>query len=204
MHTHQSLFRDGRNAFFNQDKPYSLSDDARKYIAGLLKHAPEFTIVTNQWVNSYKRLVPGYEAPVYLSWGNKNRSDLIRVPGYKPGKEVATRIELRSPDPACNPYLAFAVMLSAGLEGIEKNYEQVEPIERNVYEMTEQERKDLGIGSLPKDLYEAIQIAKQSDFLKKALGERLFEKFIANKEIEWENYRAQVTSYELERYMPIL
>ncbi len=204
MHTHQSLFRDGRNAFFNQNKPYSLSDDARKYIAGLLKHAPEFTIVTNQWVNSYKRLVPGYEAPVYLSWGNKNRSDLIRVPGYKPGKEVATRIELRSPDPACNPYLAFAVMLSAGLEGIEKNYEQVEPIERNVYEMTEQERKDLGIGSLPKDLYEAIQIAKQSDFLKKALGERLFEKFIANKEIEWENYRAQVTSYELERYMPIL
>ncbi len=204
MHTHQSLFKNGKNAFFDANKPYYLSDVARKYISGLLRHASEFTLVTNQWVNSYKRLVPGYEAPVYLSWGNKNRSDLIRVPGYTPGKEDGTRVELRSPDPACNPYLAFAVMLAAGLEGIENDYEPVEPVERNVYQMSEQERRELGIGSLPKDLYEAIQIAKESDFLKKALGERLFEKLIANKEIEWENYRAQVTGYELDRYLPIL
>ena len=204
MHTHQSLSKNGENAFFDANKPYYLSDVARKYISGLLKHAPEFTIVTNQWVNSYKRLVPGYEAPVYLSWGNKNRSDLIRVPGYTPGKESGTRVELRSPDPACNPYLAFAVMLAAGLEGIENDYEPVEPVERNVYQMTDDERKALGIDSLPKDLYEAIQIAKQSKFLKKVLGEPLFEKFIANKEIEWENYRAQVTNYELQRYLPVL
>jgi len=204
MHTHQSLFINGKNAFFDANKPYYLSDNARKYIAGLLRHAPEFTIVTNQWVNSYKRLVPGYEAPVYLSWGSKNRSDLVRVPGYTPGKESGTRVEFRSPDPACNPYLAFAVMLAAGLEGIKNNYEPVEPLDRNVYQMSEAERLELGVGTLPKDLYEAIQIAKKSEFLKKALGERLFEKFIANKEIEWENYRAQVTSYELDRYLPIL
>jgi glutamine synthetase len=192
MHTHQSLFINGKNAFFDANKPYYLSDNARKYIAGLLRHAPEFTIVTNQWVNSYKRLVPGYEAPVYLSWGSKNRSDLVRVPGYTPGKESGTRVEFRSPDPACNPYLAFAVMLAAGLEGIKNNYEPVEPLDRNVYQMSEAERLELGVGTLPKDLYEAIQIAKKSEFLKKALGERLFEKFIANKEIEWENGKADI------------
>lgn len=204
MHTHQSLFKGNRNMFFSSADRYNLSDAAKKYIAGLLKHAPEFTVVTNQWVNSYKRLVPGYEAPVYLSWATKNRSDMIRIPGYKPGKEVATRVELRSPDPACNPYLAFAVMLSAGLEGIENNYELAPPVERNVYTMSEKERKELGIASLPKDLHEAIQIARDSEWLRKTLGDHVYEKFLENKEIEWENYRAQVTSYELERYLPVL
>jgi len=204
MHTHQSIFKDNKNMFFSPTDPYNLSEIAKKYIAGLLRHAPEFTLVTNQWVNSYKRLVPGYEAPVYLSWATKNRSDMIRIPGYKPGKEVATRIELRSPDPACNPYLAFAVMLSAGLEGIENDYEPIQPVERNVYNMTEKEREELGIGSLPKDLHEAIQIAKSSEWLRKTLGDHVYYKLIENKEIEWENYRAQVTSFELERYLPVL
>jgi len=204
MHTHQSLFKGNSNVFFSPTDPYNLSDIAKKYIAGLLKHAPEFTVITNQWVNSYKRLVPGYEAPVYLSWATKNRSDLIRVPGYKPGNELATRVELRSPDPACNPYLAFAVMLSAGLEGIEKGYELVPPVERNVYTMSEKERKELGIVSLPKDLHEAIQIARTSEWLRRTLGDHVYEKFLENKEIEWENYRAQVTSWELQRYLPVL
>lgn len=204
MHTHQSIFKGNKNIFFSSTDPYNLSDIAKKYIAGLLRHAPEFTLVTNQWVNSYKRLVPGYEAPVYLSWATKNRSDMIRIPGYKPGKEVATRIELRSPDPACNPYLAFAVMLSAGLEGVENEYELVKPVERNVYNMTEKERAELGIGSLPKDLNEAIQIAKGSEWLRKTLGDHVYYKLIENKEMEWENYRAQVTSFELERYLPVL
>jgi glutamine synthetase len=204
MHTHQSIFKGNKNMFFSPTDPYNLSEIAKKYIAGLLRHAPEFTLVTNQWVNSYKRLVPGYEAPVYLSWATKNRSDMIRIPGYKPGKEVATRIELRSPDPACNPYLAFAVMLSAGLEGIANDYELVQPVERNVYTMTEKEREELGIGSLPKDLNEAIQIAKGSEWLRKTLGDHVYYKLIENKEMEWENYRAQVTSFELERYLPVL
>lgn len=204
MHTHQSLFINGKNAFFSTTDERNLSDTAKKYIAGLLRHAPEFTLVTNQWVNSYKRLVPGYEAPVYLSWATKNRSDLIRVPGYKPGKEEATRVELRSPDPACNPYLAFAVMLAAGLEGIENNYELVQPVERNVYTMTERERDEMGIGSLPKDLHEAIERSKKSEWLKSVLGDHVFYKLIENKEMEWESYRSQVTSFELERYLPVL
>ncbi|HEX9971658.1 MAG TPA: glutamine synthetase family protein [bacterium] len=204
MHTHQSLFINGKNAFFSTTDERNLSDTAKKYIAGLLRHAHEFTVVTNQWVNSYKRLVPGYEAPVYLSWATKNRSDLIRVPGYKPGKEEATRVELRSPDPACNPYLAFAVMLAAGLDGIENNYELVQPVERNVYTMTEKERDQMGIGSLPKDLHEATQIAKKSEWLRNTLGDHVYYKLLENKEIEWENYRSQVTSFELERYLPVL
>ena len=204
MHTHQSLFINGKNAFFSTTDARNLSDTAKKYIAGLLRHAHEFTVVTNQWVNSYKRLVPGYEAPVYLSWATKNRSDLIRVPGYKPGKEEATRVELRSPDPACNPYLAFAVMLAAGLDGIENNYELVQPVERNVYTMTEKERDQMGIGSLPKDLHEATQIAKKSEWLRNTLGDHVYYKLLENKEIEWENYRSQVTSFELERYLPVL
>ncbi|MEK7354226.1 MAG: glutamine synthetase, partial [Chloroflexota bacterium] len=171
---------------------------------GLLKHAPEITAVTSQWVNSYKRLVPGYEAPVYLSWGRRNRSDLIRVPEYRPGKENATRIELRSPDPACNPYLTFSVMLAAGLEGIEKGYEVPEPVEENVYEMSEAERKEKGIKTLPASLSEAIQLTEKSSLVRKALGDHVFNAFIANKKIEWDNYRTQVTDYELKRYLPIL
>jgi len=204
MHTHQSLFRGEKNAFFDPKDRHHLSQIAHQYIAGLLRHAREITLVTNQWVNSYKRLVPGYEAPVYLSWAIRNRSDLIRVPEYKPGKEKATRIEFRSPDPACNPYLAFAVMLAAGLEGIEKGYECPPPVERNVYAMTPQERKETGIGQLPEDLYEAIEIAEGSELVRRALGDHVFFKFIENKRIEWERYRAQVTGYELERYLPIL
>jgi glutamine synthetase len=204
MHVHQSLFKGGKNAFFDPKDSYHLSQTARSYIAGLLKHAPEITAVTNQWVNSYKRLVPGYEAPVYLSWARRNRSDLIRVPEYKPGKENATRIEFRSPDPACNPYLAFSVMLASGLEGIEKGYQPPEPIEENVYEMTEEEQKRRGIGTLPPNLLEAIQLAENSEVVRKALGDHLFTAFIRNKKIEWNQYRTQVTEYEVEKYLPVL
>ncbi len=204
MHVHQSLFKGEHNAFFDEKDPYHLSKEAKHYIAGLLKHAPEITAVTSQWVNSYKRLVPGYEAPVYLSWARRNRSDLIRVPEYRPGREKATRVEFRSPDPSCNPYLAFSVMLAAGLEGIEKEYEVPEPIEENVYEMTDEERQARGIGTLPASLLEAIQLTERSKLVRKALGEHVFPAFIQNKKIEWDNYRTQVTSYELRKYLPIL
>ena len=204
MHVHQSLFKGSRNAFFDKNDAYYLSKTAKSYIAGLLMHAPEITAVTSQWVNSYKRLVPGYEAPVYLSWGRRNRSDLIRVPEYRPGKENSTRIELRSPDPACNPYLTFSVMLAAGLEGIEKNYKIPEAIEENVYEMTEAERRAKGIETLPSSLAEAIQLTEKSELVRKALGDHIFEAFIKNKKIEWDNYRTQVTDYELKKYLPIL
>jgi len=204
MHVHQSLFKGDANAFFDKNDKYHLSKLAKHYIAGLLRHAPEITAVNNQWVNSYKRLVPGYEAPVYLSWARRNRADLIRVPEYMPGKEKATRIEFRSPDPACNPYLAFAVMLAAGLEGVEKEYEVPDPVEENVYEMTEEERKRRGIGTLPGSLWEAIQLTEKSELVKKALGDHVFDAFIENKKIEWDQYRSQVTEYELKRYLPIL
>jgi len=204
MHVHQSLFKGDKNAFFDKNDEYYLSKTAKCYIAGLLKHAPEITAVTNQWINSYKRLVPGYEAPVYLSWARRNRADLIRVPEYKPGKENATRIEFRSPDPACNPYLAFSVMLAAGLEGIEKEYEVPAPIEENVYEMTEEERERKGIATLPAGLWEAIQLTEKSELVRKTLGDHVFHAFIKNKKIEWDNYRTQVTDYELKRYLPIL
>lgn len=204
MHTHQSLFKGERNAFFDPDDEHHLSDVARKYIAGLLHHAPEITLVCNQWVNSYKRLVPGYEAPVYQSWAVRNRSDLVRVPVYKPGKENATRIEFRSPDPACNPYLAFACMLAAGLEGIEKGYELPDPVERNIYQMTEEERKELGIGQLPEDLWEAVQVAEKSELLRKTLGNAVFESFIENKKVEWDNYRLHVTPWEMDKYLSVL
>jgi len=204
MHVHQSLFKDERNAFFDEKDPYHLSKTAKCYIAGLLQHAPEITSVTNQWVNSYKRLVPGYEAPVYLSWARRNRSDLVRVPEYQLGKEKATRVELRSPDPACNPYLAFSVMLAAGLEGIEKEYEVPEPVEENVYEMSDGERERRGIGTLPGSLIEAIQLTEKSEVVRKALGDHVFDAFIRNKKIEWDHYRTHVSEYELKRYLPIL
>ena len=204
MHVHQSLFKGNNNAFFDENDEHHLSKVAKCYIAGLLRYAPEITAVNNQWVNSYKRLVPGYEAPVYLSWARRNRADLIRVPEYMPGKEKATRIEFRSPDPACNPYLAFSVMLAAGLEGIEKEYEVPDPVEENVYEMTEEERKRRAIGTLPGSLWEAIQLAEKSELVQKALGDHVFDAFIKNKRIEWDQYRSQVTGYELKRYLPIL
>jgi len=204
MHTHISLFKGEKNAFFDPHDQYHLSHEGKQFIAGLLAHAREICLVCSQWVNSYKRLVPGYEAPVYLSWALRNRSDLIRVPVYKPGREKATRIEFRSPDPACNPYLAFAVMLTAGLEGIEKNYECPPPVEQNVYEMTAEKRRERGIDSLPEDLGHAIELAENSPIVRRALGDHIFEKFIANKKMEWQEYRAQVHGFELERYLPVL
>jgi len=204
MHVHQSLFKGERNAFFDPKDSYFLSKEARSYIAGLLKHAPEITCIANQWVNSYKRLVPGYEAPVYLSWARRNRSDLIRVPEYKPGKEKSTRIEFRSPDPACNPYLAFSVMLAAGLEGIKNRYKLPPAAEDNIYKMTPKERNKAGIESLPEDLYEAIKLAEKSKLLRDALGDKVFEYFIRNKKMEWDEYKAQVSKYEIDKYLPIL
>ena len=204
MHVHMSLFKGNRNSFFDPKDKYHLSQMAKSFIAGLLKYAPEFTSVTNQWVNSYKRLIPGYEAPVYLSWAQRNRSDLIRVPMYKPGKEKATRIEFRSPDPAANPYLTFSVLLAAGLAGVEEKLTPPEPVEDNVYEMSEQERTRRGINSLPGSLFEAIQLTEKSALVKQALGQHVFEHFVQNKRIEWERYRVQVTSYELEKYLPVL
>ncbi|MFO7772885.1 MAG: glutamine synthetase family protein [Dehalococcoidia bacterium] len=204
MHIHQSLFKGDTNAFFDKNDEYYLSKTAKYFIAGLLRHAPEITAVTNQWVNSYKRLVAGYEAPVYLSWARQNRSDLIRVPEYRPGREKSTRIEFRSPDPACNPYLAFSVILAAGLEGIEKEYQVPDPVEENVYDMTDEERQKRGIGTLPASLLEAILLTEKSELVRKALGEHAFSAFIQNKKIEWDHYRTQVTDYELKKYLPIL
>lgn len=204
MHTHQSLFKGDRNAFFDPNDEYHLSPIAKSYMAGLLRHAPEFTLVTNQWINSYKRLMPGYEAPVYLTWARRNRSDLIRVPQYKPGKEVATRIEYRAPDAACNPYLAFAVMLAAGLEGIEKEYPLGEPTEENVFEITPPERERRGIETLPGSLKESIQAFAKSDFARRALGDHVFDSLLQNKTIEWDAYRRHVSDFEMDRYLAVL
>ncbi len=204
MHTHQSLFEGDRNAFFDATDEYHLSKTAKSYIAGLLQHAQEITLLTNQWVNSYKRLVPGFEAPVYVCWARRNRSALVRVPMYKPGKEGATRIEYRSPDPACNPYLAFSAMLAAGLAGLDGEYELAPEASNNIYEMTEQEREVAGIRSLPEDLIEAIHLAEGSDVLREALGDHVLEFLLRNKREEWDSYKSHVTPYELERYLPIL
>jgi glutamine synthetase len=204
MHTHQSLFLGDRNAFFDANDEYHLSKVAKSYIAGILRHAPETTLVTNQWVNSYKRLVPGYEAPVYVCWARRNRSALVRVPMYKPGKEQATRIEYRSPDPACNPYLGFAAMLAAGLAGIEGEYDLPPEASNNIYEMSEAERRAAGIRSLPEDLFEAIELAADSKLLRDVLGDHVHEFLIRNKREEWDAYKAYVTPYELERYLPLL
>jgi glutamine synthetase len=204
MHVHQSLFKGKKNAFFNEKDKHFLSDVAKWYIAGLLRHAREITLVTSQWVNSYKRLVPGYEAPVYISWARRNRSTLVRVPLYKPGKENATRVEYRSPDPACNPYLAFACMLRAGLEGIRNKYPLPGAVEEDVYDMTPERRKELDIGSLPGSLYEAIELTEGSKLVRDALGDHVFEKLIENKKIEWDRFRAHVSNYEIETYLPVL
>lgn len=204
MHTHMSLFKGTDNIFSDPSKPGQLSDSCLAFIAGLLRHTPEITLVLNQWANSYKRLVPGIEAPVYLSWAHKSRSDLIRVPAIRKGHSADTRVELRSPDAACNPYLAFACMLAAGMEGMEKGYEPVPPVEENVFEMTPEERKKRNIGSLPSDINEAIKAAEGSPLLRKVFGDSLLEKFIENKKLEWERYRAQVSDYELNHYLPLL
>jgi len=204
MHTHQSLFKGDRNVFFDADDPSGLSKEAKAYVAGILRHAREIIAVTNQWVNSYKRLVPGYEAPVYISWARRNRSTMVRVPMYKPGKEKATRIEFRAPDPACNPYLAFAVMLAAGLAGIENKYELPDPVEEDIFRMNEEGRKARGIVSLPGSLYEAILECEKSKLVRETLGDHIFDKFIQNKKIEWDNYRTQISLYEIRRYLPMI
>jgi glutamine synthetase len=204
MHVHQSLFKGDRNAFHDAGDPNHLSTEGRQYISGMLKHSKEIVAVTNQWVNSYKRLVPGYEAPVYISWAKRNRSTLVRVPEYKPGKENSTRIEFRCPDPACNPYLAFSVMLAAGLKGIEEKYELSAPIEENIFEMDEKRREEAGIETLPNNLWEAVQYMQESKLVKETLGDHIFEKFIENKKIEWDRYRTHVSKYELDTYLSIL
>jgi glutamine synthetase len=204
MHVHQSLFLKDKNAFYDSSDEFNLSTIAKQYIAGLMRHAPEITAVCNQWVNSYKRLVPGYEAPVYVSWARRNRSAMIRVPMYKPGKEQATRIEFRSPDPACNPYLAFAVMLGAGLKGIENKYELAAPVEEDIFEMNPAERKAHGITDLPGNLYAAILTTEKSELVRDILGDHVFNKFIENKRIEWDSYRTHVSQYELDKYLSTL
>ena len=211
MHTHQSLSRGDHNAFYDPDDPDRLSTVAKQFIAGLLKHAREMTAVTNQWVNSYKRLVTssddgplGYEAPVYVSWATVNRSDLVRVPSYKPGREESRRIEYRAPDAACNPYLALSVMLAAGLDGVENEYELPPLAETNVLSMTEEERATHGIERLPGNLWEAVQIAEGSNLVRTAHGDHVFKGFVHNKKIEWNRYSSQVTDYEIGQYLPVL
>jgi glutamine synthetase len=204
MHTHQSLFKEGRNAFFDENDQYFLSPIGKAFIAGQLKHAREICSVFAQWVNSYKRLVPGYEAPVYCAWSRRNRSALVRVPLYHPGKEQATRAEIRCPDPACNPYLTFAALLMAGLEGIEKGYELPEPMEKNLYHISPEERKRLGIEQLPETLGEAIELTSESELVLRTFGEHIFNRYIEIKRQEWEDYRVQVSRWELDRYLAVL
>jgi glutamine synthetase len=204
MHTHLSLFdlEDGSNAFHDANAEHGLSTVGRQFIAGLLAHAQEITAVTNQLVNSYKRLIVGYEAPTYVSWARNNRSALVRVPVTKTDKSDATRIEYRAPDPACNPYLAFSCMLAAGLQGIEKGYELPEESSNNLFEMTDTERRNAGIESLPRSLSEAIDTMEGSSLVAEALGEHIFEWFLRNKRSEWLAYKAQVSQFELDRYLP--
>jgi glutamine synthetase len=204
MHTHQSLFTNGRNAFFDQDDEWHLSDVGKAFIAGQLHHARELSAVFAQWINSYKRLVPGYEAPVYVAWSRRNRSALIRIPLYKPGAEQATRAEIRCPDPACNPYLTFAALLHAGLEGIEKGYELPAPMETNLYHLTAEQRRERGIVSLPETLGEAIDELSQSELMKKALGPHIFDRYVELKRKEWDEYRVQLTQWEMEKYLAVL
>ena len=204
MHTHLSLFEGDRNAFYEAGAPHQLSKAGRSFIAGLLRHAAEITAVTNQWVNSYKRLSGGGEAPAYVCWGHNNRSALVRVPMYKPQKGQSTRVEIRSPDAACNPYLAFALLLAAGLKGIEEGYELPEGAEDDVWALTDAERRALGITPLPSNLSEAIRTMEQSELVAETLGEHVFDFFLRNKRNEWLEYRREVTPFELDRYLPVL
>ena len=204
MHIHQSLFQGDKNVFFDSDDEHQLSITGKRFIAGLLHHAPEITLITNQWVNSYKRLVPGFEAPAFISWAHTSRSDLIRVPAFKPGHESSMRVEYRAPDPACNPYLAFSVMLAAGFKGIKDEYPVPPAVEGNVFAMTPDERQSKGIRALPGSLGESIAIAEGSELLEEVLGGHILNSVIQNKTMEWDEYRATVTDYERSRYLPIL
>lgn len=209
MHTHLSLFEDDRNAFHDDADPYQLSEVARQFIAGLLRHAREISCVTNQLVNSYKRLVVGsgsgsqtvFEAPVYVSWGRNNRSALVRVPVTRHDKASSTRVEYRAPDPACNPYLAFSVLLAAGLAGVEGSYELPDEAAENVFAMSAAERESEGIELLPSSLFEAIEEMERSDLVRDCLGDHICDWFLRNKRSEWRDYKAQVTPFELERYL---
>ncbi|MFN8194093.1 MAG: glutamine synthetase family protein [Nocardioidaceae bacterium] len=204
MHTHVSLFEGDRNAFFEGGAQYQLSKTARQFIGGILRHASEITAITNQWVNSYKRLMGGGEAPSGICWGHNNRSAMIRVPMYKPDKGNSTRVEVRTIDAACNPYLAFAVVLAAGMKGIEEGYELPAEAEDDVWSLTERERQALGIEPLPKNLSDAIAVAEKSELLAETLGEHVFEFFLRNKRAEWAEYRIQVSAYERDRMLPVL
>lgn len=204
MHTHLSLFEGDTNAFFEAGAEYQLSKTARHFIAGLLRHAAEITVLTNQWVNSYKRLIGGGEAPSYICWGHNNRSAMVRVPMYKPDKAQSTRVELRTIDAACNPYLAFAVMLAAGMKGLEEEYELPREAEDDVWSLNERERKALGLEQLPKNLSDAIRVAEDSELLAETLGEHVYEFFLKNKRAEWEEYRGQVSAFERDRMLPVI
>jgi glutamine synthetase len=204
MHTHLSLFEGDVNAFYDAGDEAHLSKVAKGFVAGLLHHAREITAITNQWVNSYKRLVVGFEAPVYVAWARNNRSALVRIPGSKKGKESSTRIEFRSPDPACNPYLAFAVILAAGLKGISESYELPPELTANLYEMTPEERLAEGVEELPGSLEEAVAVMERSELLASTLGEHVFEWFVRNKRAEWEAYKTEVTPFEIDRYLSTL
>jgi glutamine synthetase len=204
MHTHVSLFEGDRNAFFAAGEEYQLSKTGRQFIAGVLRHAPEILVVTNQWVNSYKRLMWGGEAPSYICWGHNNRSAMIRVPMYKPNKGQSTRMELRTVDSACNPYLAFAVTLAAGMKGIEESYDLPREAEDDVWSLNERERKSLGIDPLPKSLQDAIAVAEGSELLAETLGEHVFDFFLRNKRAEWDEYRVQVSPFERDRMLPLI
>ena len=205
MHTHQSLFTRRAERVLRRRRPVApVATSARRSSPGQLHHARELSAVFAQWVNSYKRLVPGYEAPVYVAWSRRNRSALIRIPLYKPGAEQATRAELRCPDPACNPYLTFAALLHAGLEGIEKGYELPEPMETNLYHLTAEQRRERGIVSLPETLGEAIDELAQSELMRKALGPHIFDRYVELKRKEWDEYRVQLTDWEMKRYLAAL
>ena len=201
MHLHLSLFKDEQNAFHDGDDPYNLSETAKQFMAGLLRHAAEITAITNQTVNSYKRLVPGFEAPVHISWARNNRSGLIRVPIQKRNNEQSTRIEYRSPDPACNPYLAFSVILAAGLRGIKEGYELPQEADANLFEIGDDMLEKLGIEQLPQSMSDALRVMERSELVAEALGEHIFEWFLRNKRAEWRGYKTHISQYELNRYL---
>ncbi len=202
LHLHMSLWKDGKNIFYDEKDPYQLSEIARWFLGGILKYIKNITLILNQWVNSYKRLVVGYEAPVYISWGRANRSALVRVPAFK--KTSSARIELRSPDPATNPYLAFASILHVGLKGIDEKLDPPSPVEMDIYHMDEETRKKLNIDSLPSSLKEAIDMALENGILEEVLGKSLFEKIVENKLLEWDRFRIRVTDYEIDAYYSML
>jgi glutamine synthetase len=204
MHVHQSLFKGDKNIFFNLRGSYYLSDEAKFFVGGLLKYAPDFTLITNQWVNSYKRLVPDFGAPIFITWAQRNRSNLVRIPISKPNKPSSARIKFRSPDPACNPYLVFSVMLAAGLKGMEEKIEPGDPFEGNILDMNEMEKQRITIRRLPETLLGAIKLAEESEFLSGVLGEYALGQILENKKREWARYRKYVSGYEIDNYLPVL